>query len=481
MRLAFPLWQKLISASQVVLMLSMTPAYASLSAGDSLSLARYEVETFGQASPDDTEGKRLDKLEKKLYGKTSKQSTTARLAAISKTLTAQHKELLMPNMAPQLDTSLSNGGSTSGSASSAPRPAPSVAKYDDSYDRDQTPAHSGNQPLLQSTLARALQEYSQGNKSAAQSDFQKVLKIDPQNADAHYNLGALAEEQGDFSSALNQYQLAQKASPEDNDIAQAVSSVKAKLQYQQVAQTQNQQAERIQEQQRQQQKQRDQLKLLAAQAASDYHAGNYDAAIAKLNTVAQGAPNDPDVQFALAQAYRGKKNIDQARFHLNRAVAMDPNNALYRNALNDLNHDSTTANAGMPQPAPDYHNYNQGQGQDQLASAPQDNAPVGQLTPFTDTNSSGMQYGHASAGGSSSGIMRFLPMLGLGGMAAAPMMMGGANGYGGGSPRIARAMQGGLAGAAIGALMSRNSAGGMSGGAMKGALFGGAVGLLFGR
>lgn len=55
--------------------------------------------------------------------------------------------------------------------------------------------------------------------------FEEVLAKDPNNVDAYYDLGAVAEDRGDFSAALNFYNAAQGLAPSDRGIAQAIAAV----------------------------------------------------------------------------------------------------------------------------------------------------------------------------------------------------------------------------------------------------------------
>jgi Tfp pilus assembly protein PilF len=63
------------------------------------------------------------------------------------------------------------------------------------------------------TLGRAISETQTGNFDAATKDFEKVLKKDPQNKYAHYNLGYIAQTQGNRANAETEYRLALAADP----------------------------------------------------------------------------------------------------------------------------------------------------------------------------------------------------------------------------------------------------------------------------
>ena len=82
---------------------------------------------------------------------------------------------------------------------------------------------------------------------------------------------------------------------------------------------------------------RDRLKPLTEEASAAFKAGNFDKAIQDLQKVGQSGAFGPDVQYALAQAYRGKGQLQPARAALSRAISIDPGNQMYRSAMSQLN------------------------------------------------------------------------------------------------------------------------------------------------
>jgi Tfp pilus assembly protein PilF len=64
-----------------------------------------------------------------------------------------------------------------------------------------------------STLAAALQLQHQGQLAAAKQLYQHVIAAQPSNYVAHYDLGVIAQQQGDDSTALAEYGAALTAHP----------------------------------------------------------------------------------------------------------------------------------------------------------------------------------------------------------------------------------------------------------------------------
>lgn len=301
-----------------------------------------------------------------------------------------------------------------------PVKAPDTA--DNNYGSDEESVNEAPDPN-KSILVKAVEKYSAGNIAEAAVLFQRVLATDPNNGDAHYNLGAIAEQQGNLPEALNHYQLASKSNPSDKDYRDACLSVSEKLQ---VAK-----AESVREQARLQaahHQQNQQLKQEAIEAKTAFQSGNYDQAIQKLSSLSKSDVKDPDVEFGLSQAYKAKSDLGKARYHLTNAMALDPGNATYKQAYASLNEEFQRT-------------------QGEVADS---SVPAGDIVPM---NGNGMGGDEAMGRYKTQDKKR----------------------------RLVKAVGASAAGAAIGAIM-----GGFTnkydrrGGALRGAVYGGALGLMLG-
>jgi tetratricopeptide (TPR) repeat protein len=390
-------------------------------------------------------------------------------------------------LVPKLDTSRSSTA-TRKSKSTLPEPspppvAPSYGSSEDRHNYNSSTSDSGSSQQsdrVKDLLRQAISQYGSGNAAEAEKSFNLVLKMDRENADAHFSLGAIAESRGDLEGAAGHYRISQRANPADADVQKAVVAVENKLRDRQS--TQRRQIEG-QKQIAQQERQRAQLKKLSEDAAAAYSSGKYDLAVRNLEQVAQQAPNDPDVQYALAQAYRGKGDFGRAREQIEKAVAQDPNNQMYRSVQSGISQESS----GQPAVANDPATNRQPGWTAPIQTA--DNEPSGQITPIQpDPNSPSRrtEYGYASSApgfslGGLSGLGSLLPA--VAGMGLGMGMGGGQYRSGGSSTRIKRAVTGSLTGAAAGAAMAamtNRQPGSIKQGAVRGALWGGMAGLIFG-
>lgn len=172
---------------------------------------------------------------------------------------------------------------------------------------------------------QAVKEYTAGHLPQAEKMFEKVIELDPANADAHFNMGAIKEWRNDWVSALSHYRAALRAKPGDKEIADAVKAVEYKIRNKAAieAQTAKVTKERA-------------LATHSKLAKEAFSTQNYPEAIVHLSYLAESMPEDAKIQFALGQSLRAMKNFDWAAYRLKMAIFLDPDNDLYRKTLVDL-------------------------------------------------------------------------------------------------------------------------------------------------
>ena len=464
-----------VALSLVIFVAPVAPALAAASPqSNEARLEQIENSLLQRTQKGMSEAERLSALETRVFGSAKAGSVSERLASLDTAVSAarQSSSLLAPPMAPRLDNS-------QWSKAEEAKPQ-ALSNYDD-------PDSATSSDAATAMLKRATDLYSAGNTAEAERMFKKVLSLDSRNADAHYNLGAIAESRGDNAQALNEYRIASQLNPHDAELKDALAQIERKQNSERLAQAEQQ---RQKEEHNREAAHRDNLKSMIAQASTAYKNGQYDSAIRQLETVVKQAPNDSDVRFALAQAYKAKGDLSKARLNLNQAIASQPNNKLYRDALSDLeqrlasgsNHDSR-GQSGQYDSA-------QADGGPAYAPSPR-KKPVGDVYSTAGNSNYGNSYGSGASGygdvaDSSGDIQPFTPSPSYSSSASASRkydrggMRGLLGGGGGASSLVKRAALGSVTGAAMGAMWGRNSGGSMKSNMLKGALMGGMMGILTG-
>lgn len=345
-------------------------ATATASSAVGSRLDKIEEVIYGAPKKGQSLDTRLRALEVKLFGVPRKGTFDARLANINKALSYGSGAAtgdLLPPLAPTLDTSSTAAANSSTGGSSTP-------SYNSSNDS------TDNTPDSTTALADAMQLYQAGKLPQAEAAFRKILASDPNNGDAYYNLGVIAEGKGDLNGALSNYRSALNINPQDADLQSTVAAVQSKIDANQaLADSANQQ--------KQDAARKAQLKNSVAAAASDFKQGQYDSAISKLTDVSAQVPDDADVQFALAQAYRAKGDLGNARSHMLRASSLNPANAGYASGLTAV--DQAIAAKSRYSDSFASANNSGGYSSAPFSSSASAQQPQGQITPFANSQATG--------------------------------------------------------------------------------------------
>ncbi len=207
------------------------------------------------------------------------------------------------------------------SLASPPVPSPGKARYVPMKPfEDLSVADS-----VQEMLKEAAGAYQRGRLDESERLFKKVLAADSKNADAHFNLGVIAESRGDLKGALSHYKAATVCNPADKSLAEAVIEVQSKI---------KQKEEALSEEQ----KSRREVDLAGAgeRAGEAFKSGDYFESSRQLNVLVKSFPRDANVRFALGQSLRALKQFAWAAYHLKMAIYLQPDNDEYRKALVEL-------------------------------------------------------------------------------------------------------------------------------------------------
>lgn len=78
-------------------------------------------------------------------------------------------------------------------------------------------------------LRYGTRKHALGDLAEAEAAFKHVLTIDPKNVDAFFDLGAMAEQRGDYFTALSDYRAALALHPQEKQLKEAVAAMESAL------------------------------------------------------------------------------------------------------------------------------------------------------------------------------------------------------------------------------------------------------------
>jgi protein O-mannosyl-transferase len=178
---------------------------------------------------------------------------------------------------------------------------------------------TGESLFARNNLGNALA--AEGRFDEAVDQFQRALRIDPNDPDAVYNLGNALARQGNFEAAGKQLQQALKINPNNAMAAYDLGNVRARQGRFDEAMDQFQRA----------------LKIDPGLAKAHYNMGGLltqqaklDEAIAHFRQVMRLAPGDGRPAFHLAQIFSRQGKFDEAIRHYRLALRIDPANVKAR-------------------------------------------------------------------------------------------------------------------------------------------------------
>ncbi len=212
----------------------------------------------------------------------------------------------------------------SGSVMAAPAPPKKTAVRRPMYQHMKPFEDLSNVEDPNEVYDRALAAFQASRYDEAEKLFKKVLVLSPKNADAKYNLGAIAEWRGNLTAALKYYKDALSLKPGDGDIQKAVGDVQNRMKIAQLEQENKTHAGLVESGQR---------------AKRAFASGDYYEAARQLHQLVRIYPHEAKVHFALGQSLRALKSFEWSAYHLKMAIYLDPTDDSYRKAIVDLDHE----------------------------------------------------------------------------------------------------------------------------------------------
>lgn len=216
-----------------VLCCTLAPVRAAETGGVVSKVKNMEQCMFGKPHLEMTLHQRLSALESKAFGKPQRGSVAKRVTALQKVIGSK-SSMLLPPMAPQLDTGVTAPKQVGSDHHNAADAAATHHTSDGTVPRLSRPhrnaaTHQVSQDHVRQLLHDGMAKHQAGKADEAEKVFKEVLVASPYNAHASYNLGAIAEEKGDLAAALGHYRTALIADPNDREVQQAVAQIEEEI------------------------------------------------------------------------------------------------------------------------------------------------------------------------------------------------------------------------------------------------------------
>lgn len=283
---------------------------------------------------------RLNACEQAVFGKTNKfQSLSKRIDAIEKVVFGKNMDWSAPEALDQIESVLS-GGNRKIQPESKPL---EVEVEDDEPGLD-----------IDALFDKAMEAHERGDDKKAEALFRKVLEIEPTMVDALFSLATILENHHDYEASLALIKRVLRIDPNDQEAKTALASIQAKLRQVTGGEQASGKSDWVEDgvqsfyldgkkpsapvsQPPTVSRQKGTTSNDAlANAAEKFKSGNYREVIQDLSQHIAQNPYDHMARFAISKAYTKVNELDNAISNLKVAIALDPTNARYKSALDNL-------------------------------------------------------------------------------------------------------------------------------------------------
>jgi tetratricopeptide (TPR) repeat protein len=276
----------------------------------------WEQRLFFKNYAEDQLTNRLGRIEKKIFGEAIEGSDDSRLARLDELLKNKLAEEAKTKPIEQPGTA---GGGGGGGTPTAISPA---KKQEEDMERARLSIQAARDEEIAQLLAAGVELYRKKRGMEAQSKFEQVLRLDPNNAQAHFNLGIIEETMGNFVEALGSYKAAARREPDNPEYTEAVAAIEKKAAAQ--ANSLGKRAD---------------LRALAEQANAAWKRGEYLSALDLYMQLDQKEPNRALVKYNIGSIYLMLKEAENALQYYEQAAKLGPGEEKYQKAYSELARD----------------------------------------------------------------------------------------------------------------------------------------------
>lgn len=310
---------KLSTSSFTSLLLSLNLALAGISSIPALGqgtggsvkqqLSALEQRLFFKTYEDADDQSRLQRIEKQVFGQPLEGATQERLSKISSALPPMREpERTAPGAQQQ---------------QSAPPQATqqnqNEFEAEDAIEKARLQVQAAKEAELQRLLGEGVQLWRNRRAHEATEKFEQVIRLDPNNAEAHFSMGIIYEASGNFAEALSSYQRASASRPDNKDYKNAISDVEKKARSKEKNDGLS-----------------GELKMMAEDAAAAFRRGEYMSALDLYKQFEARTPPQANIKYNIGTIYLMMKNYQMALEYYKQAKKLKPSEPKYLQAVQQL-------------------------------------------------------------------------------------------------------------------------------------------------
>lgn len=278
-------------------------------------LKAVEQKLFVRNYDDDNSEARIARIEKRMFGEAESGDVHARLAKIV--------EIAKPFDKPKAEPSRAGSTKFGGQARRQQSAEDERLRQEDAREQGRIRAMQAAADEVNQLLAEAVALYKAQRTNEALDKFQQVVRLAPDNAEAHFSIGVIYEAQHRYKEALAAYQRAAELNPEKRDYKEAVAIVLKKSKIDDDPQ-------------------KAELRELAQEASSAYKRGEYFSALDLYKQLDQKSPHQALIKYNIGTIYLALKNPVQAREAFEEAYKLKPGEPRFKEAFERLSNSLQT-------------------------------------------------------------------------------------------------------------------------------------------
>lgn len=282
--------------------ISPTPVWAD---SQSDSISALETHLFFTTYPKENLADRLSRLEKQVFGQSLDGSVTERVSRLAAIAPIPVEAQPLSVVKPRQETA-GNG---------------STLHEDECYlERAKVAVMAAKEEEITGLLAQGVELWRAKRAADALERFEHVVRLDPQNAEAHFSMGIIEEASGNLAAALSSYKLAVDSRPDNMDYKNALAGTQKKLAGRQ--KVDDRQSE---------------IRQLTQEALSAFKRGEYMSALELYKTLDDKNPHQALTKYNIGTVYLMIKLPEKALLYYQQAHKLDPQDQRFTAALNKLN------------------------------------------------------------------------------------------------------------------------------------------------